>query len=148
MTHWCWPQFVITHETCSTCSTKSQIRKDGIIQTSLVVAINRLKGPAFHPCWWKSPINIFWSPLMRSINPLTYHLSNKSHWHQISPSLCSKIWQRALKFDKQPGGNLFGSNVSKLIDKVKFQGILAILAHNLIDQGPHAVLWGALPLRK
>ena len=50
MTHWCWPHFVMTHETCSTCSTKSQIRTDGIIQTSPVEAINRLKDL---PIWLK-----------------------------------------------------------------------------------------------
>ena len=47
MAHWCWPQFMMAHETCTT---KFQIRKDGIIQTSPVVAINRLKDP---PTWLK-----------------------------------------------------------------------------------------------
>ena len=46
MTHCCWPQFVMTHEMSSTCSTLPQIRKDGIIQTSPVVAMKNVKGPA------------------------------------------------------------------------------------------------------
>ena len=37
------------NELCSTCSTSSQIRKDEIIQTSPVVAINRLKDPPTSP---------------------------------------------------------------------------------------------------
>ena len=45
MTHWCWPQ-CMTHETFSTCSTWSQLRKDGIIQTSLVVVLEKIEGPA------------------------------------------------------------------------------------------------------
>ena len=40
-----WP-FVMPHEICSTCSTWPQIKKDGIIQTSLVVALEKIKGPA------------------------------------------------------------------------------------------------------
>ena len=40
----------MTHEMCSTCSTYPQIRKDGIIQTSLVAAMDRLKDP---PTWLK-----------------------------------------------------------------------------------------------
>ena len=40
----------MTHERCSTCSTKPQIRKDGITQTSLVVVLKRLKDP---PTWLK-----------------------------------------------------------------------------------------------
>ena len=35
----------MSHEMYSTCSTQFQIRKDGVIQTSPVVAINKLKGP-------------------------------------------------------------------------------------------------------
>ena len=50
MAHWSWPQFVMTHEMCSTCSTYPQIRKDGIIQTSPVAAMDRLKDP---PTWLK-----------------------------------------------------------------------------------------------
>ena len=37
MAHWCWPQFLMTHETCPTCSTKLQIRKVGLFS---------------HPRWW------------------------------------------------------------------------------------------------
>ena len=40
----------MTQEMCSTCSTQSQIKKDGIIQTSQAVAMNRLKDP---PTWLK-----------------------------------------------------------------------------------------------
>ena len=50
MTHWCWPQFVMTHGICSTCSTLPQIRKDGTLQTLPVVAIKRLKDL---PTWLK-----------------------------------------------------------------------------------------------
>ena len=46
MTHICWPKFVITHEMCSTCNAQRQIRKDGIIQTSLVVALEKIN---FYP---------------------------------------------------------------------------------------------------
>ena len=35
----------MTHEMCSTCITPPHIRKDGIIQTSPVVAIEKVKGP-------------------------------------------------------------------------------------------------------
>ena len=35
----------MTHEMCSTCSKYPQIRKDGTIQTSLVVALKNIKGP-------------------------------------------------------------------------------------------------------
>ena len=45
MTHWYWLQFIMTHKMCSTCSTSSQIRKDGIIQASLVVVFENIKGP-------------------------------------------------------------------------------------------------------
>ena len=38
----------MTHEMCSTCSTKPQIRKDGIIQTSPVAAMDRLKDEGGH----------------------------------------------------------------------------------------------------
>ena len=50
MAHWGWPQFVMTHEMCSTCSTYPQIRKDGIIQTSPMAAMDRFKDP---PKWLK-----------------------------------------------------------------------------------------------
>ena len=51
LTHCCCPQFMMTHETCSTCSTWSQIeKKNGIIQTSRVVAVIGLKDP---PTWLK-----------------------------------------------------------------------------------------------
>ena len=50
MAHWCWPQFVMTHEMCSACSTKTQIWKYGIIQTSPMVVIKRLKDL---PTWLK-----------------------------------------------------------------------------------------------
>ena len=45
MIHWCGPQFMMTHETCSTCSIQFQIREDGIIQTSPVVLLGNIKGP-------------------------------------------------------------------------------------------------------
>ena len=35
----------MTHEMCSTTRTKSQIRKDVIMQTFLVVALEKIKGP-------------------------------------------------------------------------------------------------------
>ena len=50
MTHWCWPQFVMTHETCSEYRTWPQIKKDGIIQTPLVVVLENIKDP---PTWLK-----------------------------------------------------------------------------------------------
>ena len=50
MTHWCWPKLVMPPEMCTTCSTWSQIRKYGIIQTTPVVAINRWNNP---PTWLK-----------------------------------------------------------------------------------------------
>ena len=41
MAHWCWPQFVMTREMCSTCNPEPRIRKDGIIKICPVAAINR-----------------------------------------------------------------------------------------------------------
>ena len=45
----------MSHEMYSTCSTQFQIRKEGVIQTSPVVAINKLKGPL---TWLKLVIEV------------------------------------------------------------------------------------------
>ena len=58
----------MTHETCSKCSTQSQIRKHGIIQTSPVVAIKRSKDP---PTWLKVATTLEKKP------PTTHHCSSK-----------------------------------------------------------------------
>ena len=98
MTHWCCPQFVMTHETCSTCSTLSQIRKDGIIQTSPVVAINRLKDP---PTWLKVATTLETPPI-------------PTHWFSIKMS--------SYQYRKYYCGNKMAIRLSYLHNRISYTG--------------------------
>ena len=65
---WCWPQFVMIHEMCLTCSTQPQIQKDGINQTSLMVALK------------KRTLELLQSCTKLSIYFYSYLLYNFLHW--------------------------------------------------------------------
>ena len=72
----------MTHEMCSTCSTEFQIRKDGVIQTSPVVAINKLKDL---PTWFKVATTLEKPP------PPT-HVVGTKYWRKNIYGKCTMVY--------------------------------------------------------
>ena len=101
MAHWCWPQFVMTHEMCSTCSTQPPKLKKNNLQ-EMTFFENIIK---YHDCWWPGTLLI-------NTNGYIYMqavLINKKN-QLISPDQCLKLmvaqsplvnpnWVGPVKFD-------------------------------------------------
>ena len=71
MTQWCWSQFMMTHEMCSTCSTQTQFKKMGLFRNPWW-HYQRLKDLS---TWLKEATThhngVIMSPMASQINSLT-----------------------------------------------------------------------------